>query len=161
MRLQFCSKQLFSLLLLLLDASSLCLNCSQSHMILFPPQWLMMPLKFIFMLNLVMIFWGPQLFTDGSYRSLTDRWEPFLEDFYGIVLTGASSAGKKPHFLPQALAADNWRLWTWILSDFQCGEEPTISAECEAGQRLGAAILILFWILKITRPTVQQCQALR
>ena len=139
----------FSLLLILLDKPSLCLNCSQSHVILFPAQWLMMPLKFIFMLNLVMIFWGPQLFTDGSYPSLTDRWEPFLEDFYGIVLEGTSSTRQKPTFPAPARAADNWRLWTWILSDFQCREEPTLSAECEAGQRSGAAILILLWILQI------------
>ena len=49
------------------DVSSLCLNCSQSPVILFPTPWLMMPLKFIFMLNLVMILWGTRLFTDGSY----------------------------------------------------------------------------------------------
>ena len=110
------------------DVRSLCLNCSQSPVILFPTPWLMMPLKFISMLNLVMILSEPHNYSRMDLTpSLTDRrWEPFLVDFYGIVLEGRGW-GQKPTFpAPGPAAADNWRLWTWILSDFQCREDPEI-----------------------------------
>ena len=116
----------FSLLLVLLDASSLCLNCSQRHMILFPPQWLMMPLKFIFMLNLVMIFWGPQLFTDGSYP-LTD-WS--LGAIFRRFLWNCTRRQKATFPAPRP------RLL--IIGDCELEFYPIFNAgrrqECEAGQ---------------------------
>ena len=105
------------------DVSSLCLNCSQSPVILFPTPWLMMPLKFIFMLNLVMILWGTQLFTDGSHSLAAWSLEAIFRGFLWNCTRRRKQRGadKNLHFLPPA---DNWRLWTWILSNFQCREDP-------------------------------------
>ena len=144
------------------DVSSLCLNCSRSPVILFPTPWLMIPLKFIFMLNLVMILCGTQLFTDGSY--------PFAAWSLGAIFRGilwnctrrrkqrAIGEDKTLHFLPRA---DNWRqLWTWILSDFQCREDPAHNTVLLTRRDRAQWCLHYFCIKSFARKTFRQCTVL-
>ena len=76
-------------------------------------------------------------------RSLTDRWEPFLDDFYGIVLEGASSGARTKTYIscPRLIIGD---CELEFYPDFQCREDPAhnklLSAK-RAGAEFGSCDL--------------------
>ena len=55
--------------------------------------------------------------------SLPDRWKPFSEDFYGIVLEGASSGARTKTYIscPRLIIGD---CELEFYPDFQCREDP-------------------------------------